>query len=75
MVQGRQRQPFEILFTFSLNNILSLIADHLSKKHFWQSTEKSAQWRTGRGENSAQTGQLMEKCWKRLSGHKPAKFH
>jgi hypothetical protein len=32
MTQGRQRQPFEIPFTFSLNNILSLIADHLNKR-------------------------------------------
>jgi hypothetical protein len=32
MTQGRQRQPFEILFTFSLNDILSIVAGHLSKK-------------------------------------------
>jgi hypothetical protein len=32
MAQGRQRQPFKMPFTFSLNNILSVIADHLSKK-------------------------------------------
>jgi hypothetical protein len=32
MAQGHQRQPFEMSFTFSLNNILSLVADHLSKK-------------------------------------------
>jgi hypothetical protein len=32
MAQGRRRQPFEMPFTFSLNNILSIVADHLSKK-------------------------------------------
>jgi hypothetical protein len=32
MVQGSQRQPFEMPFTFSLSNILSIFADHLSKK-------------------------------------------
>jgi hypothetical protein len=32
MAQGRQRQSFEMPFTFSLNNILSIVADHLSKR-------------------------------------------
>jgi hypothetical protein len=32
MEQGRQRQPFEMPFTFPLNNILSIVADLLSKK-------------------------------------------
>jgi hypothetical protein len=32
MAQGRQRQPFEMPFTFSLKNILSIVADHLSEK-------------------------------------------
>jgi hypothetical protein len=39
MAQGSQRQPFEIPFTFSLNNIVSIVADDLSKKHFWRSTD------------------------------------
>jgi hypothetical protein len=34
MTQGRQRQPFEMPFTFSLNNILSIVADHLTQKFF-----------------------------------------
>jgi hypothetical protein len=39
MTQGRQRQPFEMPFTFSLNNILSIIGDRFGKKkHFWRST-------------------------------------
>jgi hypothetical protein len=32
MAQRRQQQSFEIPVTFSLNNILSIVADHLSKK-------------------------------------------
>jgi hypothetical protein len=32
MAQCRQQQPFKMPFTFSLNNILSIVADHLSKK-------------------------------------------
>jgi hypothetical protein len=32
MAQHHQRQPFEMPFTFSLHNILSIVADHLSKK-------------------------------------------
>jgi hypothetical protein len=32
MEQGCQRQPLEMPFTFSLKNILSIVADHLSKK-------------------------------------------
>jgi hypothetical protein len=39
MAQGRQRQPFEIPFTFSLNNVLSIVACNLSKKYFWRSTK------------------------------------
>jgi hypothetical protein len=32
MARGRQRQPFEMPFAFSLNKILPIVADHLSKK-------------------------------------------
>jgi hypothetical protein len=39
MAQGRKRQPFEMPFTFSLNNISSIVVDHLNKKHFCGSTQ------------------------------------
>jgi hypothetical protein len=32
MAQDRQREPFEMPFTFSFNNFSSLVADHRSKK-------------------------------------------
>jgi hypothetical protein len=32
MAQGRERQPFEMPFTFSLKNTLFIVADYLSKK-------------------------------------------